>query len=186
MPETRVSNVVYILIRLFTVDGPALLLRRHEKWGDWSLVGGHVEEWEMDNWALAAAREASEELEPLVNAQDFIVKPIHDELITWGPEASRSNQGLRTIYHIQYYTLVFLRDPIVLLGQLPANEFLLVPEREVNSTGHVFGSPVHRARRFLSGGFEAADRAWPRELAPQDFPAGLRPVIPDSGAATMK
>lgn len=184
--DTRVSNVVYILIRLFTADGPVLLLRRHEKWGDWSLVGGHVEDWEMDNWELAATREANEELEPLVSARDFIVKPIHDEPFTWGPEASRSSQNQRTIYHIQYYTLVFLRDPVVLLAQLPAAEFLLVPERDVNATGQVLGSPVHRARRFLAGGFEAADRAWPGELDPGAFPAGLRPVSPAAGSATLK
>lgn len=182
----RHSNVVYVLIRLFTVEGPALLLRRHEKWGDWSLVGGHVEEWEMDNWALAAAREATEELEPLVNGQDFVVESIHDQPITWGPEASRSNQGQRTIYHIQYYTLRFLRDPIALLGRLPAAEFLLVPEREVEPAAQTFGSPVHRARRFLPGGFEAAQRAWSGELDPRALPPGLRPVKPDPGAATMK
>jgi hypothetical protein len=182
----RHSHVVYILIRLFTVDGPALLLRRHEKWGDWSLVGGHVEASEMDNWELAAAREATEELDPLVNGRDFVVEPIHDEPIKWGPEPSRSKQGERTMYYIQYYTLSFLRDPIALLGRLPAAEFLLVPERELDSAGHTFGSPVHRARRFLRGGFEAAQRAWPGELDPRAFPPSLRPVIPDPGAATMK
>lgn len=182
----RHSNVVYVLIRLSTVNGPLLLLRRHEKWGDWSLVGGHVEESEMDDWGLAAAREATEELEPLVNGQDFVVKPIHAEPITWGPEASRSTHGQRTIYHIQYYTLAFLRDPVVLLGRLPATEFMLVPEREIDSTGHIFGSPVHRARRFLNGGFEAAPRAWAGELDPRVLPVGLRPVMQDPSSATMK
>ena len=89
----RHSYVVYVLIRLPTLEGPSLLLRRHKKWGDWSLVGGHVEEWEMDDWGRAAAREASEELEPLVSGQDFVVRPIHPEPIVWGPEPSRSNQG---------------------------------------------------------------------------------------------
>lgn len=182
----RHSNVVYVLIRLPTVDGPSLLLRRHEKWGDWSLVGGHVEEWEMDDWGLAAAREATEELEPLVNGQDFVVKPITSEPITWGPEPSRSAKGQRTVYHIKYYTLTFLRDPVELLARLPATEFLLVPERALDSAGHTLGSPVHRARHCLDGGFEAAHRAWTGELDSRTFPAGLQPVMPAPGAAMMK
>jgi ADP-ribose pyrophosphatase YjhB (NUDIX family) len=174
----RHSKVVYVLIRLSTADGPSLLLRRHEKWGDWSLVGGHVEDWELDDWGLAAAREASEELEPLVTGQDFVVTPIHPEPITWGPEASRSARGERTIYHIQYFTLAFLRDPVALLGRLPIAEFLLVPERELGSAGHALGSPVHRARRFLQGGLEAVPRSWAAELDPHALPAGLQPVTP--------
>lgn len=171
----RHSNVVYVLIRLPTVTGPSLLLRRHEKWGDWSLVGGHVEEWEMDDWGLAAAREATEELEPLVNGQDFVVAPIHPEPITWGPEASRSAQGQRTLYHIQYFTLTFLRNPVELLGQLPATQFLLVPEREIGSTEQAFGRPVHRAHRFLHGDLNMVPRAWGEELDLQTLLPSMQP-----------
>jgi 8-oxo-dGTP pyrophosphatase MutT (NUDIX family) len=163
----RHSNVAYVLIRVPTLDGPALLLRRHEKWGDWSLVGGHVEDDELDDWALAATREASEELEPLVAGEDFVVVPVHGEPLTWGPEPSRSARGERTIYRIQYYSLAFLRDPIALLGRLPAAEFLLVPERELGTTRHALGSPVHRARHSFQGGLEAVPRAWAQELDPQ-------------------
>lgn len=170
----RHSNVVYVLIRLPTVDGPSLLLRRHEKWGDWSLVGGHVEEWEMDKWELAAAREATEELHPLVNGQDFVVAPIHAQPIVWGPEASRSAQGQRTIYHIQYYVLTFLHDPMALIGQLPAGQFLLVPEREIGSTEHAFGRPVHRAYRFLQGDLDVVPRAWRKELNLHDLPPNVQ------------
>lgn len=182
----RHSNVVYVLIRLPTAAGPWLLLRRHRKWGDWSLVGGHVEEWELEDWGLAAAREAAEELEPLVTGEDFVVTPIHDEPITWGPEASRSAQGERTIYRIQYYTLAFLRDPVALLGRLPANEFLLIPEHELGSSEHMLGSPVHRARRFLHGGLEAVPRAWAQELDPRALPSELRPLTTEHGPAPTK
>lgn len=182
----RHSNVVYVLIRLPTADGPSLLLRRHEKWGDWSLVGGHVEEWELNDWGLAAAREATEELEPLVDGQDFLVEPIDREPITWGPAPSRSAKGQRTIYHIQYYALTFLRDPVMLLGKLPASEFLLVPERDLDSTRHSFGIPVHRARSYLNGRLEAAPRAWAKELDPWTLPTSFRPIMQDPGSATMK
>ena len=170
----RTSNVVYVLIRLPTADGPALLLRRHEKWGDWSLVGGHVEADELDDWSLAAEREATEELEPLVTGRDFVVNPITPVPITWGPEASRSAQGERTIYHIQYFTLEFLRDPAELLRRLPPQEFLLVLEHQLGATEHALGSPVHRARRFIEGGLEAVPRAWSSVLDPRTLPQGLR------------
>jgi 8-oxo-dGTP pyrophosphatase MutT (NUDIX family) len=175
----RQSNIAYVLIRLPTSDGPALLLRRHEKWGDWSLVGGHVEEGELDDWGLAAKREASEELEPLVAGQDFVVTPIHEEPITWGPEPSRSARGERTVYRIQYYALAFLHDPVALLGRLPAAEFLLVLEGQLGSTPHALGSPVHRARRYLQGGLEAVPRAWPEDLDRRALPAGLRHLTQD-------
>lgn len=160
----RHSNIAYVLIRVPTLDGPALLLRRHEKWGDWSLVGGHVEDDELDDWARAAEREAAEELEPLVAGRDFVVAPVHAEPITWGPEPSRSARGERTIYKIQYYALSFLHDPVALLGRLPAAEFLLVPERELASTEHALGSPVHRACRSFHGGLDAVPRAWTEDL----------------------
>lgn len=171
----RHSNVVYVLIRLPMVDGPSQLLRRHEKWEDWSLVGGHVEEWEMDDWSRAAAREATEELEPLVSGQDFIVTPIHSEPITFGPEPSRSAQGQRTIYQIRYYTLKFLHDPVVLLGRIPAFEFLLVPERELGFTEHVLGRPVHLAHQVLHGNLDAVPPAWNNELDLMALPPSLQP-----------
>ncbi len=171
----RVSNVVYVLIGLPTADGPSLLLRRHEKWGDWSLVGGHVEESEMDDWLRAAEREATEELEPLVNGRDFVIRPIHNEPITWGPEPSRSAQERQTIYHIQYYTLTFRRDPAELLSRLPAGEFRLVSEHELASMGAVFGKPVHRAQEFLHGNFNAVPLAWDKALHPMDFPQSMQP-----------
>jgi 8-oxo-dGTP pyrophosphatase MutT (NUDIX family) len=178
----RHSHVVYVLIRLPTCEGPALLLNLHEKWGDWSLVGGHVEDGERDDWAMAAAREASEELEPLAAGRDFSVAPIHAEPFTWGPEASRSARGERTVYHIQYYALTFLHDPAVLLERLPAGKFLLVPERELGSTKHALGSPVRRAHRYLQGGLEAVPPAWGEALDPEALPASLQPVTRDPGA----
>jgi 8-oxo-dGTP pyrophosphatase MutT (NUDIX family) len=156
----RHSHIVYVLIRVPTPAGARLLLHLHEKWGDWSLVGGHVEDDERDDWAEAARREAGEELEPLAPGQDFVVSPMHAEPFTWGPEASRSARGERTIYHIQYYALTFLRDPVALLGKLPPSKFLLVNERELDSTPHALGSPVRRANRYLEGGLEAVPPAW--------------------------
>jgi 8-oxo-dGTP pyrophosphatase MutT (NUDIX family) len=180
----RHSHVVYVLIRLPTLDGPVQLLRRHEKWGDWSLVGGHVEDDEMDDWAAAAVREAKEELEPLVPGEDFRVTPMHAEPFVWGPEASRSALHVRTIYHIQYYGLAFLRDPAELLPRLPAAEFLLVPERELGTTAHALGSPVHRAQRSLPGGLPAVPVAWGEALDPAVLPAALlRPLTRDPSAA---
>ena len=178
----RHSNVVYTLIRIPLSTGPALLLRRHEKWGDWSLVGGHVEEDELDDWGQAALREATEEMEPLVAGRDFRVEPIHDEPIVWGPEASRSARGERTIYHIQYFTLVFLRDPLTLLDLLFPPDFLLLEEQKLGTTEHALGNPVHRARRFLQGGFDSVRWAWDEPLEPSRLPIGMQARSSVSGA----
>ncbi len=180
----RHSHVVYTLIRLPITTGPSLLLRRHEKWGDWSLVGGHVEEDEMDEWIKAARREATEEMEPLVDDRDFVIEPMHDEPITWGPEASRSAQGERTVYHIRYYSLRFLRDPAQLLPTLEPRDFLLLTEDELGSTTHALGNPVHRARRYLSGGFGSVPFAWAEPLDPASLPTELRHLTPDGEAPT--
>ncbi len=177
----RHSHVVYVLIRLPTREGPALLLNLHEKWGDWSLVGGHVEDDEREDWALAAAREASEELEPLAAGRDFHVVPIHGEPFTWGPEASRSARGERTVYHIQYYALTFLHDPVALLERLPPGKFLLLPERELGTTTQLLGSPVHRTQRYLQGGLDAVPLAWGEALDAEALRASLRPLTPSAG-----
>lgn len=171
----RVSNVVYILIRVLTAAGPSLLLRRHKKWGDWSLVGGHVEESEINHWSDAAEREATEELEPLVNGRDFVIQPIHNKPITWGPEPSRSAQGQRTIYHVQFYTLTFRRDPAELLSRLPADDFKLVSEHELESVDTSLGKPVHRAREFFHGNLDVVPPAWDKDLDPITLPPNMQP-----------
>ena len=64
----RHSDLALVLARV-DVDGtPHWLLRRHAKWGDWSLIGGHVEPGEGDDWTLTAVREANEELEPRLHS----------------------------------------------------------------------------------------------------------------------
>jgi len=137
-----------------------------------------VEDWERDDWKVAAAREAKEEMEPLVTDRDFIVEPIHDEPITWGPEISRSAPDERTTYHIRYYSLIFLRDPARLLAKLSPSEFLLLDEHELGTTRHALGNPVRRARRFLEGGFDSVRLAWNEQLEPETLPAEMRHIKP--------
>ena len=86
----RHSDLALVLARV-DVDGtPHWLLRRHAKWGDWSLIGGHVEPGEGDDWTLTAVREANEELEPLICGVDFVIEPLPLDVSSWGPVASRS------------------------------------------------------------------------------------------------
>ena len=50
----RQPDLALVVARI-DVDGtPHWLLRRHPKWGDWSLVGGHVEPDEVLDWMLTA------------------------------------------------------------------------------------------------------------------------------------
>lgn len=121
------------------------MLHRHPKWGDWSLVGGHVEQGEEDDWLKTASREAEEELAPLTLGGDFTVEPLPVEL-RWGPCPSRSAGGMPTEYRARYFVLRFLKDPREILDVLPESEFRLVPIDEVESDEGV-GHPV---RVFLA------------------------------------
>lgn len=164
--DIRISNVVYVLVRVPTPKGSALLLRHHAKWGDWSLVGGHVEEDEMDDWHHAAAREATEELVPLVNEQHFIVEfeRVTNRRFKWGPKPSRSAQGKQTVYNIEYYVLKFLKDPAELLRLLPESEFRLIPERELESMADAYGPPVRLAQELLHDHPDAVPPSWDKVL----------------------
>lgn len=173
MPDVRHSHVVYVLIRLPLSTGPTLLFRRHEKWGDWSLVGGHVEDEELDDWQASAARETMEELEPLEATRDFVVQPMHAEPLIWGPEASRSARGRPTIYHVRYFFLEFQRSPVELLNRLPASTVLCVPESELQSTPHALGNPVLRASHCIPGGMAAVPFAWSRSIDRRALPTTL-------------
>jgi ADP-ribose pyrophosphatase YjhB (NUDIX family) len=146
----RHSHVVYLLARMTTIFGPALLLNRHKKWDDWSLVGGHVEPDEMGDWRAAAIREADEELVPLSHGADFTIDALHEEPITWGPQPSRSAQGAPTIYHVKFYSLAFKVSRLEVFGQLPPADFKLVPESQIDAAAeHCIGGPVRRGLELL-------------------------------------
>lgn len=106
----RKSTLALVLIRVDT-DRPKLLLMRHRKWNDWSLVGGHVEPEEKNDFAAAAARECNEELAPLKRGKDFVLLPLLLRPVQWGPVASKSAGGELTIYTAQFFELRFLCDP---------------------------------------------------------------------------
>ena len=132
---TRTSDIVYVVARLEHARRAYVLFHAHAKWGDWGLVGGHVEAWEKDNWDAAAARETGEEMSPLHVDIDVALEPLTSELIEWGPEPSRSAGGAPTIYRTRWYSLRFLRDPVACLNALDVAQFLLVDEQRV-AEGH--------------------------------------------------
>jgi hypothetical protein len=127
----RQSDLALVLARI-DIDGAAhWLLRRHPTWGDWSLVGGHVEADEREDWMRTAIREANEELEPLVCDVDFTIEPLPLPVSTWGPVASRSAGGAMTNYRVRWFQASFLRDAAECLRRLPRDEFALIPESEI-------------------------------------------------------
>jgi 8-oxo-dGTP pyrophosphatase MutT (NUDIX family) len=141
----RQSDLALVLARV-SIDGIAhWLLRRHPKWGDWSLVGGHVEPDEVDDWMRAATREVDEELAPLRCGIDLMVEPLLDDSTHWGPVASRSAHGTPTHYSVRWYHMRFLGDAAECLRRLPPDDFALIPESEISHAQGV--SDV--ARRLL-------------------------------------
>lgn len=129
----RNSELVLVLIRLKINADPYHVLIRHKKWGDWSLVGGHVEPGERNDWARAAVRECNEELVPLRFGEDFILLPLLDQPMRWGPLASKSANDEPTMYTAQVFALRFLRSPTECLAKLPSDEFSVVRESEIIS-----------------------------------------------------
>ena len=127
----RHSELALVLIRLKIDSEPHHVLMRHKKWNDWSLVGGHVEPGERNDWARAAVRECNEELAPLRFGEDFTLLPLLDQPLRWGPLASKSAGGEPTIYTAQVFALRFLRSPVECLARLPAGEFRIVRESEI-------------------------------------------------------
>lgn len=142
--SVRQSDLALVLARV-DVDGvPHWLLRRHPKWGDWSLVGGHVEPDEVHDWAATAVRESNEELAPLVCGVDIAIDPLLDEVSSWGPVPSRSAGGALTNYRVRWFQVRFLRDAVECLQRLPQGDFALIPESEIRGASLGVSSVARR------------------------------------------
>ena len=158
----RHSDIAYVLIRLQADGEDCFLLHRHPKWGDWSLVGGHVEAGEEHDWLASAAREAAEELAPLRPDADFKVQRLK-LVLEWGPEPSLSAFGEPTEYRAEYFLLQFLRDPRELLRHLPPSEFRLVPIASLARDPEA-SRPVRLVLEKLGAQLAELPRSWGDEL----------------------
>lgn len=143
----RRTDVAYVLAKLRVRGVDYLLLNAHHKWGDWSLVGGHVEPCDAD-WCAAAVREASEELAPLRYGEDIEVDPDEIGRLEWGPVASRSAGGALTEYRARCYALRFKSDPRACLSKLSESEFVLLPASDLATEPRV-SSVVERTAHLL-------------------------------------
>jgi 8-oxo-dGTP pyrophosphatase MutT (NUDIX family) len=158
----RRTDVAYVLVKLRVRGAEHLLLNAHRKWGDWSLIGGHVEPSDSD-WHAAAVREASEELAPLRYGEDIEVGPDEIGRLEWGPVASRSAGGALTEYRARCYALRFKSDPRACLSRLSDSDFVLLQTSELANEPRV-SSVVERAARLLPGGWSELPLAWNADL----------------------
>jgi hypothetical protein len=161
--NSRLSRVAYVVVRLQLGDRDYFLLRAHPKWGDWSLVGGHVEEEDAADRAATARREAEEEMPPLVHGRDFVIEPLMREPMMFGPEESRSTGG-STIYETAWFALRFLRDPITCLNKLARDEFVLCDRVRALSADPDVSSLLERLHRELPKGLDAVPLSWPSPI----------------------
>lgn len=122
----RQSNVALVVARLRLDGVHCLMLQRHRKWSDWSLVGGHVEPDEIDDWYATAVREADEELVPWRHDLDFVIDRSPRLDVEWGPVGSRSAGNAPTRYTVAYFGLRFLVQPVVLLARLTSSDFAFI------------------------------------------------------------
>lgn len=156
----RHSDLALVLVRLKIKSEFHIVLARHEKWNDWTLIGGHVESNERNDWARAAVRECNEELAPLEFGRDFILLPLLDQPLRWGPIESKSAGNEPTIYTAQLFALRFLKAPEECLSRLPQEEFRLVRESEAAGTQGI----VSVATKAL-GSLERVSLAWDDALS---------------------
>jgi len=171
----RISNLACVAARLRFDGRHYWLLKRHERWGDWSFVGGHVEADEFSDWLATARREAEEELAPLRWGVHFDVRPLPAPESVWGPEPSRSSGGIPTRYHARWYFLEFLIDPIECFCSLPRGEFILVDEdRLASQRDRDVTNLVDRLRDALPKGLGAVPYAWDQKELPPAWPIERR------------
>lgn len=180
MIDTRISRVVYIVIRVRVEEHDYALLSAHRKWGDWSLVGGHVEPAEESDWARAAQREAEEELAPLRIGIDFAISPISGGPQAWGPLKSQSANGKTTLYEAAWFYLIFLREPMACIERLPLEGFLLVAEDLVcgSERSADVTALLPRLDAALAGGIKSVPYAWPHSVSASPRVAMRRPERP--------
>ncbi|MGB0679083.1 MAG: NUDIX hydrolase [Polyangiales bacterium] len=163
-PPPRLSKLACIAIKLRLDARDFFLLRAHRGWGDWTLVGGHVEEDEGHDWALTAQREAEEELAPLRLGADMSVHPLAAPQSDWGPVWSRPHGGGQlTSYQVRWYGLRFERDPMACLVDLPRERFLLVaaPCLAVGVPQSDISALLGHLDQALPQGLDAVPLSWP-------------------------
>lgn len=154
----RNVSLAHVVVKLEFTDGYFYLLHKNKKWGDWNLVGGHVEPGEEGEWVRTAYREAEEEMTPLQHKKDFLLVPLLTAPITLGPRRSRSAGGQTTKYYANFFRLIFRRDPVDYLRKL-GDDFILVAESDVESRKDI-GELVAILSRQLPGGIASVPPAW--------------------------
>ena len=163
--DVRQSHLALVVIHLNVEGLPHLLFHRHPKWGDWSLIGGHVESDEETNWHVAAQREADEELAPLRLGEDFAVETKWNGELKWGPVPSRAKNNVPTIYVARYYLLRFLVDPSEALARLNPHDFALVRAPDGSwPFGNLVSDTFERFAATLHHRFEDVPLSWSRLL----------------------
>lgn len=173
----RRSSLAFVLIKMKIDANDHFMFIKHPKWGDWSLVGGHVEPGEEERWERTAIREANEELSPLEWGHDFDLTGLLHGAVSWGPVQSRSAGGQSTMYTARYFALRFLGDPRVLLPALPSTDFIFVPAAhlEDGQWEQDVADTLLQLARVIPGGLAAVPPAWPRSLRASEVSVQVRP-----------
>lgn len=161
----RKVSLAHVVVKFQVAGDSYYLLHRHRKWGDYSLVGGHVEPGEEGLWARTATREVEEELHPLHHRRDFILVPLLRTPLTWGPQRSRSAAGEMTVYTAQFFRMVLRKSPIQLLDTFLGNDAVILRGEDLVGNALV-AEMVRMLDGVLPGGLAAIPPAW--DCSPAD------------------
>lgn len=146
----RESKIASVVVRFMMAGDPYWLLRWHEKWNDWSLLGGHVEQHEINDWRATSQREVEEEMPPLRAGIDFEAVSL-DVAPTKFTASSRSHGGTETNYEVRWYSVGFLTKPANCLLRVDSRMFALCSEEGLRNGGQGIAQIVAIASSVLSG-----------------------------------
>lgn len=164
IPRRSAISVILFCLRVAHED--VLVLLRHQKWGDWGLVGGHIEDGEDP--LTCAAREAEEELAPLRVDVDMALEALGRSPIEWGPVYSRSARS-PTVYQAWFYSGRFLADPRFSLRRVRDRSMGLVLVSRLNPTSWPEDITNVLARFWEQHGSSAMPLSWPHPLNPVEL-----------------
>lgn len=179
--SARTSKVSVVLFRINLRGEDSLILLRHAKWGDWSLVGGHIElgETPLD----AAVRETEEELAPLRAGLDFAIVTEPLATLSWGPVESKSAGRAPTTYSAWVFCGELLRPPSDFVRSIADAELAAVALRHLDVNDWPGGvtnvlARIVEARVSLT----SVPLAWREPVSARELPS-LPPVADPRAAA---
>jgi 8-oxo-dGTP pyrophosphatase MutT (NUDIX family) len=164
MTNLRFSRCAYAVIKLCIGGQEYFLMRRDPSWGDVTFVGGHIEQRDSGSLKRTVQREMLEEVPPLRSLKRIQIQPLTDEL-KHGPLFSPS-AGRRTLYHVQFFLILFDESPEHVLATLTARSLnvLLKQCDLIDANIYRVATLVELLDKKYPQGLQGIPFSWPQNI----------------------